>query len=180
MVRKRVAPKDYNNPNTRALTSKTFIGKIGEILGIKEGLSPDQAKLKEADFSKKNVRQALKRFGLKGAAVGVAIDPIITALKKYQQSNVRKKLVSDRKDFNKMMAEGMGMKPKPKRSYSKTTSVGAKDKGKTTPLKSVSVKGGDTLIALSKKHGVALEKLKQLNPKVKPRQMQIGSRIKLR
>ena len=71
-------------------------------------------------------------------------------------------------------------KPKPKRSYSKTTSAGAKDKGKTTPLKSVSVKSGDTLIALSKRHGVSLEKLKQLNPKVKPRQMQIGSRIKLR
>ena len=60
------------------------------------------------------------------------------------------------------------------------TSAGAKDKGKTTPLKSVSVKGGDTLTALSKRHGVSLEKLKQLNPKVKPRQMQIGSRIKLR
>ena len=60
------------------------------------------------------------------------------------------------------------------------TSAGAKDKGKTTPLKSVSVKSGDTLTALSKKHGVSLEKLKQLNPKVKPRQMQIGSRIKLR
>ena len=59
-------------------------------------------------------------------------------------------------------------------------SAGAKDKGKTTSLKSVSVKSGDTLIALSKRHGVSLEKLKQLNPKVKPRQMQIGSRIKLR
>tara|TARA_X000001382_G_C3120169_1_gene162889 strand:+ start:40 stop:783 length:744 start_codon:yes stop_codon:yes gene_type:complete len=59
-------------------------------------------------------------------------------------------------------------------------SAGAKDKGKTTSLSSVSVKKGDTLIALSKKHGVSLEKLKQLNPKVKPRQMQIGSRIKLK
>ena len=180
MVRKRVAPKDYNNPDTRALTSKTFIGKLAEILGIKEGISPDQAKTKPASLSQKAVRQALKRMGIGGIAVGYISDKIIPALKKYHQSDVRKKLVSDRKDFNKMMAEGMGMKPKPKRSYSKTTSAGAKDKGKTTPLKSVSVKSGDTLIALSKRHGVSLEKLKQLNPKVKPRKMQIGSRIKLR
>ena len=59
-------------------------------------------------------------------------------------------------------------------------SAGAKDKGKTSSLSSVSIKEGDTLTALSKKHGVSLEKLKQLNPKVKPRQMQIGSKIKLR
>jgi len=180
MVRKRVAPKDYKNPDTRALTSTTFLGKLAETLGLKEGISPDQAKTKPASLSQKAVRQALKRMGIGGIAVGYISDKIIPALKKYHQSDARKKLVSDRKQSNKMMAEAMGIKRKPKRSYSKTTSAGAKDKGKTSSLSSVSIKEGDTLTALSKKHGVSLEKLKQLNPKVKPRQMQIGSKIKLR
>ena len=48
MARKRVAPKDYKNPDTRALTSTTFIGKLAETLGLKEGLSPDQKKTKPA------------------------------------------------------------------------------------------------------------------------------------
>ena len=161
MVRKRVAPKDYNNPNTRALTSKTFIGKLAEILGIKEGLSPDQAKIREADFSKKNVRQALKRFGLKGAAVGVAIDPIITALKKYHQSDVRKKLSSDRKDFNKMMAEGMGMKPKPK-PKKKVSNVG-KNPPKGRGIMRVSAKSGDSLAKIAKRAGITLTEIKRLN-----------------
>ena len=160
---------------TRALTSKTFIGKLAEILGIKEGLSPDQAKLREADFSKKNVRQALKRFGLRGAAVGVAIDPIITALKKYHQSDVRKKLVSDKKSFNKMMAEGMGMTPKPKKKVSNV--------GKNPPMgagiRRVSIKKGDTLSAIARKHNTTVSTLKKLNPNVKPREMKIGSSLKI-
>ena len=176
MARKRVAPKNYTNPDTRALTSTTFIGKLAETLGIKKGLSPDQKKLVAADFSKKNVRQALKSFGLRGAAVGVAIDPIITALIKYNQSDARKKLVSDKKQSNKMMAEAMGMKPKPKK---KVSNVG-KNPPMGSGIKTISIKKGDTLSALARKNNTTVSTLKKLNPKVTPRQMQIGSKIKIK
>ena len=130
MVRRRVAPKDYNNPNTRALTSKTFIGKIGEFLGFNKGLSPDQLKTRLASLSQKAVKQAINKMGVYGVGAGIISTQVIPALKKYHQSDVRKKLVSDKKQSNKMMAEAMGMKPKPKRSYSKITSAGAKIKVK--------------------------------------------------
>ena len=122
MARKRVAPKDYKNPDTRALVSKTFIGKLAETLGLKEGLSPDQKKTKPASLSQKAVIAALRKIGITGGTYGIGLglvaDKIIPALKKYQQSDARKKLVSDKKSFNKMMAEGMGMTPKPKKKVS--------------------------------------------------------------
>ena len=175
MARKRVAPKDYKNPDTRALTSTTFLGKLAEAIGLKEGISPDQAKTKPASLSQKAVRQALKRMGIGGIAVGYISDKIIPALKKYHQSNVRKKLVSDRKDFNKMMAEGMGMTPKPKK---KVSNVG-KNQPMGAGIKRISIKKGDTLSEIARKNNTTVSTLKKLNPNVKPREMKIGSSLKI-
>ena len=175
MARKRVAPKDYKNPDTRALVSTTFIGKLAETLGLKEGLSPDQKKTKPASLSQKSVIAALRKRGIYGIGLGFVADKIIPALKKYQQSNVRKKLVSDRKDFNKMMAEGMGMTPKPKK---KVSNVG-KNPPMGSGIKRISIKKGDTLSAIARKNNTTVSTLKKLNPNVKPREMKIGSSLKI-
>ena len=177
MTKKRVAPKDYKNPDTRALTSTTFLGKLAEAIGLKEGISPDQAKTKPASLSQKAVRQALKRMGVGGIAVGYISDKIIPALKKYHQSNVRKKLVSDKKEFNKMMASGMGMTSKPKPKI-KVSNVG-KNAPMGAGIKRISIKKGDTLSAIARNNNTTVLTLKKLNPNVKPREMKIGGSLKI-
>jgi hypothetical protein len=63
--------------NTRAPISKTAIGKVAEILGIKEGLNANQKLSKIATMSQKTVRQALKRAGIAGFALNEAIDFVL-------------------------------------------------------------------------------------------------------
>ena len=163
---------------TREPLSKTQLGKLSEKLGITSKLTPEQTKAKTLALSPKVVNQAIKGARWIGGSYVGAGAIILPQLISFIRSTMNVK--TEPKSGPMRFANRGVKKPKPKRSYSNTTSAGAKDKGKTTPLKSVSVKSGDTLTALSKRHGVSLEKLKQLNPKVKPRQMQIGSRIKLR
>ena len=63
--------------NTRAPISKTTVGKVAEILGIKEGLNANQKLSKIATMSQKTVRQALKRAGIAGFALNEAIDFVL-------------------------------------------------------------------------------------------------------
>lgn len=58
--------KDYSQ--TRKPISKSALGKIAEVLGIKEGLSDKQKATKKASLSQKVVRQAMKRAGIVGFA----------------------------------------------------------------------------------------------------------------
>ena len=56
--------KDYSQ--TRKPISKSVLGRIAEVLGIKEGLSDKQKSTKKASLSQKVVRQAMKRAGIVG------------------------------------------------------------------------------------------------------------------
>jgi LysM repeat protein len=133
---------------------------------------------KDAFFNKATMASnLLRRFQQKMAGEGNLTKTEERKLKALQR-RANKRVEAEIK-LSRDIERAVSQVEKERKKYK--TSAGAKDKSKTTtPLKSVSVKSGDTLIALSKRHGVSLEKLKQLNPKVKPRQMQIGSRIKLR
>lgn len=128
-------------------------------------------------------RQATLNKLIGGAGATVVVGGLGGAAALYSSSKSKKKTRDLRKKLSRTELERDIEKSvsqyERERKKSKP-SAGAKDKGKTSSLSSVSVKKGDTLIALSKKHGVSLEKLKQLNPKVKPREMKIGSRIKLK
>jgi len=66
-----VAKKDYTQ--TRKPISKSTIGKIAEVLGIKEGLSDKQKTTKKASLSQKVVRQAMKRAGVAGVVAAEVI-----------------------------------------------------------------------------------------------------------
>ena len=66
-----VAKKDYTQ--TRKPISKSTIGKIAEVLGIKEGLSDKQKRTKIASLSQKVVRQAIKRAGVAGVVAAEVI-----------------------------------------------------------------------------------------------------------
>ena len=71
---------DYNNPNTRALTSKTTLGKIAEAFGLKEGLSKKQLKTKLATMSQKIVKQGLKKAALGGGGVALLASEIAASI----------------------------------------------------------------------------------------------------
>tara|TARA_R110002020_G_scaffold56387_5_gene156002 strand:- start:640 stop:1332 length:693 start_codon:yes stop_codon:yes gene_type:complete len=155
--------------------SEIFLGK---------GRTPGQKKMeKPASTSGEATRRTvLDKF--KGATGATAVvGGLGGAATLYTSSKGRKKTRDLRKKLSRAELERdierAVSKVERERKKSKP-SAGAKDKGKTALLSSVSVKKGDTLIALSKRHGVSLEKLKELNPKVKPREMKIGSRIKLK
>jgi hypothetical protein len=68
--------KDYST--TRQPISNTLLGKVAEIVGIKEGLNPNQKKIKLATMSQKVVKQALKRAGIIGFAASEALDFIMS------------------------------------------------------------------------------------------------------
>ena len=68
--------KDYST--TRQPISITLLGKVAEIVGIKEGLNPNQKKIKLATMSQKVVKQALKRAGIIGFAASEALDFIMS------------------------------------------------------------------------------------------------------
>ena len=68
--------KDYST--TRQPISNTMLGKIAEMVGIKEGLNPNQKKIKLATMSQKVVKQALKRAGIIGFAASEALDFIMS------------------------------------------------------------------------------------------------------
>jgi len=72
-----VAKKDYTQ--TRKPISSSALGKIAEVLGIKEGLSDKQKATKRASLSQKVVRQAMKRAGVAGA-VAVEVIPRLGAM----------------------------------------------------------------------------------------------------
>ena len=55
-----------------------MLGKIAEMVGIKEGLNPNQKKIKLATMSQKVVKQALKRAGIIGFAASEALDFIMS------------------------------------------------------------------------------------------------------
>jgi LysM repeat protein len=63
-------------------------------------------------------------------------------------------------------------KPAPKKPKPKPALVPQED--------SVAITGGDTLWALSRKHGIALDKLLAMNPDVDPLRLQIGQQLRLR
>jgi len=63
-------------------------------------------------------------------------------------------------------------KPKPAPKKPKPALVPQED--------SVAITGGDTLWALSRKHGIALDKLLAMNPDVDPLRLQIGQQLRLR
>jgi hypothetical protein len=68
--------KDYST--TRQPISNTLLDKVAEIVGIKEGLNPNQKKIKLATMSQKVVKQALKRAGIIGFAASEALDFIMS------------------------------------------------------------------------------------------------------
>ena len=84
-------------------------------------------------------------------------------------------LTSEKKQSTRNMAEAMGMKPKPKKKVSNV--------GKNAPMgagiRRVSIKKGDTLSAIARKNNTTVSTLKKLNPNVKPREMKIGSSLKI-
>ena len=65
--------------NTRKPTSKTTLGKVAELFGLKEGLSKNQIKTKVATMSQKVVTQALKRAALGGAGLTLAATEVVPA-----------------------------------------------------------------------------------------------------
>ena len=69
--------KDYST--TRKPISNTLLGKVAEVVGIKEGLNPNQKRIKLATMSQKVVKQALKRAGILGFAASEALDFIMDA-----------------------------------------------------------------------------------------------------
>ena len=66
-----VGKKDYTQ--TRKPISRSALGKIAEVLGIKEGLSDKQKRTKIASLSQKVVRQAIKRAGVAGVVAAEVI-----------------------------------------------------------------------------------------------------------
>jgi len=88
--------KDYSG--TRNPISKTMLGKLGEALGLKEGLTFNQIKTKIPTLSQKVVRQALKKAGLKGAAAMAVIDLTLGAAAKANSKLVNKKSTTTKAD----------------------------------------------------------------------------------
>ena len=178
--------KETTKKNIKPLTRKvldektpTTLEKVASLGKVKK-TSPGRISRKdkiEVGADRIAASKAAKRLKTLGVAAGIGgVGYYATSSERKKRREAERKL--SRAELERDIERAVSQVER-ERKKSKT-SAGAKDKGKTTPLKSVSVKSGDTLIALSKRHGVSLEKLKQLNPKVKPRQMQIGSRIKLR
>tara|TARA_R110002020_G_scaffold118848_8_gene271569 strand:- start:1650 stop:2204 length:555 start_codon:yes stop_codon:yes gene_type:complete len=165
--------RNYTNPNTRALTSKTFIGKLAETLGLIDGLSPNQKKTKKPSLSQKSVVQALKRAGIKGAVITYSIDSVMTALKNYSETPERKAALKEKTEKQNKNLANKNVNLSRVVNKSKTESPPSKGKvgrGKLkrpTESKTVTVKSGDTLTKIAKDKNISLPILKKLNPNIK-------------
>jgi len=73
---------------TRKPISPTMWGKVAEVLGFKEGLSPAQIKTKMATLAQKTTKQAMKRAGWAGAAIIQGANLLVAMNNKKNQNKV--------------------------------------------------------------------------------------------
>ena len=130
-----------------------------------QGETLGEAKIKPAA---KSMRSTVP-FEIKAFATGAGGALSIPAIYNY--------LTSEKKQSMRKMAEAMDMKPKPK-PKKKVSNVG-KNPPMGAGIRRVSIKKGDTLSAIARKHNTTVSTLKKLNPNVKPREMKIGSSLKI-
>ena len=130
-----------------------------------QGETLGEAKIKP---TAKSMRSTVP-FEIKAFATGAGGALSIPAIYNY--------LTSEKKQSMRKMAEAMDMKPKPK-PKKKVSNVG-KNPPMGAGIRRVSIKKGDTLSAIARKNNTTVSTLKKLNPNVKPREMKIGSSLKI-
>ncbi len=119
---------------TRAPISKSTIGKVAEVLGIKEGLNANQKVSKIGLLSTKVVRQALKRAGIAGFALNEFIDFVASNKKGKATSSMDAAKGQAQDAINKLKKKTDKNKAKPKLVPKGLRESIAKDKKKVKPI----------------------------------------------
>ena len=132
-----------------------------------QGETLGEAKIKPAA---KSMRSTVP-FEIKAFATGAGGALSIPAIYNY--------LTSEKKQSMRKMAEATGITSTPKSKPKKKVSNVGKNAPMGAGIRRVSIKKGDTLSAIARKHNTTVSTLKKLNPNVKPREMKIGGSLKI-